>query len=154
MIFVVIWFNIRKKKQSEFSIIFKILTNYTQTASAAMNFNIQFPKALTDTFSAGQVFGQTTDTIISFDCFLAEFKSAFFANSIFIVKTFVACILPLLIALFFVTLFIIWKAIRCRKTSLKRNIVVCFITTIFFLYPSLTEKSFGLFRCVTIYEDA
>jgi len=40
MILMVIWFNIWKRKESEFSILFKILTNYTQTASAAMNFNI------------------------------------------------------------------------------------------------------------------
>jgi len=53
MILIVIWFNIRKTKESEFSILFKILTNYTQTASAAMNFNIEFPKALTQGFSAG-----------------------------------------------------------------------------------------------------
>jgi len=59
-----------------------------------------------------------------------------------------------MIALFFVCVFLVWKAIRRRKTSVKRNTVVCFITTIFFLYPSLTEKSFGLFWCVTLYEDS
>ena len=152
MIWFVIWFNIWKKKESELSILFKITTNYVQTATAAVSFNVTYPKAITSTFSVGQVFGQTTDTIISFDCFLASFNSSLFANSIYILKTFISCLLPLLIAFFFILVFCFWKLIRRKKTSLIRNIVVTFITTIFFLYPSLTEKSFGLLRCVKIYE--
>jgi len=42
-IYVLIWFNIRKTKESEFSILFKIMTNYLQTATAAMSFNITYP---------------------------------------------------------------------------------------------------------------
>ena len=55
---------------------------------------------------------------------------------------------------YYILLFVIWKLIWWNKTDLKRNLVVCLITIILFLHPTLTEKSFSLLRCVNIYKIA
>ncbi len=92
--------------------------------------------------------------VLSFDCFLNDFKVNFFSNCQYIMKSFIACLLPLLIGLFFIVVFICWKLIRRNKSSLKRNVIVVIITVTFFLHPSLTEKAFSFLRCVDIYEDS
>jgi len=101
-IYTLIWFNIRKTKESEFSILFKIMTNYVQTASAAMSFNISYPQFIKTVFTPAQFIGQTSDVILSFDCFLHDFKINFFSNSQYIMKSFISCLLPLFIMAFFI----------------------------------------------------
>jgi len=45
-IFILIFFNIRKSKDSKTSTITWILTNYMQTVSASISFNLTYPKLL------------------------------------------------------------------------------------------------------------
>lgn len=40
VVFLVIWFNVRKKKESEISIIVKIITNYIQTLTVSVSFDV------------------------------------------------------------------------------------------------------------------
>jgi len=154
VIYLLIWFNIWKTKESEFSILFKILTNYLQTATAAMSFNITYPQFIKTIFTPAQFIGSSTDVILSFDCFINDFKINFFSQSQYIMKSFVSCVIPVFIATFFILIFVVWKLIWRSKSSLKRNTTVVLITVIFFLHPSLTEKAFSFLRCVDIYETS
>ena len=53
VIYFMIWLNIWKIKESEFSILTKILTNYIQTITATISFNIEYPEVLKKVFSPG-----------------------------------------------------------------------------------------------------
>ena len=44
-IFILVVFNIRKSKESEFSILTKIATNYFQTVTATLSFNVEYPES-------------------------------------------------------------------------------------------------------------
>ena len=70
----------------------------------------------------------------------------------FILKSFVYCFIPLIMALIFMFIFVIWKLIRWNKTELKWNIVVVLITVAFFMQPTLTQKAFSFLRCIDVYE--
>ena len=70
IIMVLILFNIRKQKESEASIVGKILTNYLHMISTSASFNIAFPKQFYEFFSPAKQIAQSTDTILSFDCFI------------------------------------------------------------------------------------
>ena len=91
--------------------------------------------------------------MVSFDCFLSDIKLTVFDHSNYILKSFVSCFIPFIVFAIYVFVFIIWKLIWWKKTNFIRNIVVIFITVAFFLQPTLTQKSFSLLNCVSIYED-
>ena len=150
MIYALIWFNIRKTKESEASILGKIFTNYLHSVTASATFNVEYPQFMKDTFEPAQTISQSSDAILSFDCFIEDFKLNIFGSSEYIMKTFLACLLPLVIITMFSLLFALWKLVK-RDSSLQRNFVVSSITIIYFMHPSLTEKTLSLFRCVTIY---
>ena len=132
-----IWFNIRKKTESEASIIMRIFTNYLHCITASVSFNIKYPSIVTNAMSPINKVGQSSDTFLSFDCFIEDLRLNVFGNSRYIFKSFLSFFLPLL----FVTIFFIFftgiKLIR-RKSNLKRNCILVVITVLFFLHPTLT----------------
>ena len=137
-IFILIFFNIRKQKDSKNSTITRILTNYMQTVSASISFNLTYPKLLNDSVSPAKSVGQSTTTILSFDCFIAFLNINIFGSSPYIFKSFLTCLTPIPIIIFFMALFGIYKLIWRKKTLLKRNLVVSTITILYFLHPSIT----------------
>jgi len=151
-IFTLIYFNVRKTKESETSILSKIFTNYLHTISAAVSLNFSFPATLRNTLGSLQSFTSSTDTIISFDCFIEDFSLNFFGSSEFIFKTFLSCLFPIFVLSIFAVIFLIWKLVR-RSSDLLRNLVVSTITLTYFIHPSLTESTLGLFTCQKVYEE-
>ena len=79
--YLLIWFNIRKTKESEFSILSKIFTNYLQTVTATMSFNVTFPTFILDLFYPVRYVGAGSDVILSFDCFINDWKLNGFGDS-------------------------------------------------------------------------
>jgi hypothetical protein len=55
LIFALIWFNIRKYKESESSILGKIFTNYVHTVTATVSFNVEYPQFVKDSFEPAQM---------------------------------------------------------------------------------------------------
>lgn len=152
LIGILIWFNIRKEKESQMSILSKIFTNYMQTVTAAVSFNVSYPKVIQDAFKPANDVSQATESILSFDCFLSDLNLNGFASSEYIFKTFVSSFVPLAIITLFVGILVIWKLVRRDKLHITRCIIITVISIIYFLHPSITEKSLSLFKCDKIYE--
>lgn len=57
MVSILIFFNVWKKRDSEVSIASWILTNYTQTISTSISFNLAFPTILTSGFTPASSIG-------------------------------------------------------------------------------------------------
>ena len=77
-----------------------------------------------------------------------------FGASTFIMKSFFSCFLPIIVAVFFLIVFILWKLFWWKRTDFKWNVVVCMITILLFLHPSITDKAFSLLKCVSIYDSS
>ena len=153
IIYFLIWFNIRKTKESEASILGKIFTNYIHSITATSNFNFAYPQFIKDSMEPAKQVGASQDTMLSWDCFIDDFAMGIFADSNFIRKAVLSFLLPVAIIAFFVSIFLIYKFFR-RSSQLKRNIVISLITIIYFMHPSITEKTLSMFRCTTVYEDS
>ncbi|CAI2371780.1 unnamed protein product [Moneuplotes crassus] len=145
--------NIRKTKESNLSVLFRILTNYIQIVSTSISLTANYPSSVTSFFSIVDEIGSSSETFLSFDCFIEdhEVKGPFGSNSVF--KLFLMGLLPIILFTLVALIWIIIKAIKPSSVkSLERNFVISFISILFLLHPTITEQSFGLFRCVEIDE--
>ncbi|CAI2376021.1 unnamed protein product [Moneuplotes crassus] len=151
---VIMIVNIKKAKESEFSILLRILTNYLQIITTSMSMTSKYPDLISNIFIPINRIGDSSSTFLSFDCFITDYeiKGPFPSNPIF--KLFLMLILPLI--LFFVVT-IIWIIAKALKNSwipdLKRYFGISFISIIFMLHPKLTEAGINAFRCIKIDED-
>jgi predicted outer membrane repeat protein len=143
--------NIRKTKDSKISIMMRIMTNYLQILSTSMSFSVSYPKTLTDLFVPVSRIGATSDTFLSFDCFIEDYviKGPFPSKAFF--KLFLSSLLPLIL-FFFVSLIWVGLFVIKRKwvPDLKRNIAISVISILFLIHPKLTENSLEIYRWVEI----
>ena len=59
--------NIRKKKESQVSILMRIMTNYLQVMTATMAYSMKFPDMLNDMFIPVSRLGSSGETLMSYD---------------------------------------------------------------------------------------
>jgi hypothetical protein len=153
-VIVLIIFNLRKREESEKSILMRILTNYLQIITAILSFNIKFPDAINDIFFPADKVGSSSAPFVSFDCFVTNEELSLFTPSSTILKAFLSGMLPF--ALFGATV-IIWTILYfvAHKwcNSWKRNIVVTNIVILFLLHPNITRTFLTVFQCVDISDD-
>lgn len=145
--------NVRKTKESNLSVLFRILTNYIQLVTTAMSLSSSYPNSLVSAFSVTDELGGANEAFLSFDCFVEDYeiKGPFGSNAIF--KLFLVGLLPMILFLLVSLIWVVVKLIRPTAVkSLERNFVISFISILFLLYPTITEQSFELFRCVDIDE--
>jgi len=97
---IIIVINVKKSKESEISVLFRIMTNYLQLITTSMSFSTSYPKILGDMFSPFEQVGGASDTFLSFDCFITDYeiKEPFPSNVFF--KVFLAALLPIILTLF------------------------------------------------------
>ena len=88
--------------------------------------------------------------MVSFDCFIQDFKINFFGSSEFIMKGFLSCFTPIVFVVTFSGVWAGWKIIRANKVDFKRYVVISGITILLFFHPTLTEKTLSLFKCISI----
>ena len=102
---IIIVINVNKTKESQVSVLFKIMTNYLQLITTTMSFSTRFPENITSMFSIFEEVGGASDTFLSFDCFVMDYdiKGPFPSNSLF--KIFLAAFLPLILT---IIVFSIW----------------------------------------------
>jgi len=93
MIIMVI-IGIKKKKESQQSILLRILTNYLQLLTAALSFNLKFPDTLTELFYPLERIGSSSEAFLSFDWFLRDTEVKAFTPSVAIFKIFLTGLLP------------------------------------------------------------
>ena len=150
MIFLII-VNIRKRKESQNSILLRIFTNYLQLLATAMSYNLKFPPALVNAFYPVQKVGTTQESFLSFDWFVENADIKAFTPSTTIFKLFLTPFLPLALILLFAVVFIILylSSIKWFK-DIKRNIIISSICILYLLHPTLTKTSLSLFQCTTV----
>ncbi|CAI2364488.1 unnamed protein product [Moneuplotes crassus] len=164
---LLIYVNLRKKKESEMSILFRIITNYLHLVSSFFLFNLQLPNSMVGLFSFMSWASSPDETFFSFDCFITDHELKFFAPSNYLFKMFMYIFFPILLLLAIATLFcailIVHRGIQYFKNKardidmpinnlfqLKRSLIVSCICVIFMFHPALTVKSLSLLLCTEI----
>jgi len=143
--------NVRKTKESELSVLLRIMTNYLQLLTTSLSFSTSFPTSLTDLFLPVKSVGSSSDTFLSFDCFArdSELKGPFPSTAF--LKLALSGLLPIMI---FLLVALIWLIVRWMKKSfvpnMERYLAISFISILFLLHPKLTEQSLGVFEWVDI----
>ena len=59
--------NIRKKKESQTSILMRIMANYLQVMTATLAYSMKFPEILKNMFFPVERVGSSSQTLLSFD---------------------------------------------------------------------------------------
>ena len=146
--------NIRKKKESQVSVLMRILTNYLQIMTATMAYSMRFPKMLEDLFIPVSRLGSSGETMMSYDCFASDANITLFLPSSPIAKNFMIALLPLMLLIGTIWIWALLHFILKKYLDdYKRNVVVSMITILFLLHPTLTEVALGMFQCIQIDED-
>lgn len=90
---------IRKKKESQQSILLRILANYLQLLTATLSFDMKFPQVITDLFYPVQKIGASSEAFLSIDCFFRDTEIKGFTPSNSIFKIFLSGLLPIFLIL-------------------------------------------------------
>jgi hypothetical protein len=64
---IIIVVNIRKKRESQMSILLRIFTNYLQLIATALSFDFKYPSFIIDTFYIVDRVGTSSESFLSFD---------------------------------------------------------------------------------------
>ena len=104
-----IYFNLRKRVDSNDSILFRILMNYLHVLTSTMSFSLNYPDWMLDLFEPLRTVGESQEMVISFDCFLSDTRMNFFGSSDFIFKTFCSCCIPFVVI---ALIMIIWMGLK------------------------------------------
>ena len=59
--------NIKKTKESELSVLLRIMTNYFQLILTSLSLSTNYPTSLISFFEIAEYFGNASDTFLSFD---------------------------------------------------------------------------------------
>jgi len=144
---IVIVVGIKKKQESQQSILLRIVANYLQLLTAALSFNLKFPKALTQLMYPVERIGNSSEAFLSFDCFINDYEVTAFAPSNAIFKIFLTGLLP--IGLILLSL-VVWGSLklvfRSKFKDIKRNMIVTIILIMFLLHPMLTKVGIEIFQ--------
>lgn len=146
--------NIRKKEVSQKSVLMRQLTNHIQVLTLILANSFGFPKVMTVIFSPFSRMSSSSETIVSFDCFANESVLKLFAPSVSILKVFLAGLTPLFLFIFSFILFAFLK--WCFKKwfqDYKRNVIISWITILYFLHPVITQNAFKIFQWIDIDSD-
>lgn len=151
---VLIVVGIRKRKESQQSILLRILANYLQLLTAALSFDMKFPKALTDMLYPVERVGSSSEAFLSVDCFFRDTEITAFTPSNAMFKIFLTGLLPIFLILVSSIVWFCMYPIRYKVfQDLKRNITVTTVVILFLLHPTLTRVSLEMFQCVKVDEN-
>jgi hypothetical protein len=150
--------NIRKTKENQTSILFRILTNYIQLISAALSFNIKLPGSFSNVFSQSERFGSPNESFFSFDWFIEDYEIKGFAPSNSLFKVFLFSLLPviLIIVVTISLLIFVWisKLVKKDKTyDMKRFVGVSFISIVFLFHPTMAFSALNVLQWSEIDEN-
>jgi hypothetical protein len=144
---ILILINVNKIKESNISILLKILTNYIHLISTSLSISMNYPDTFHRMFLPIERLGIASDTILNFDCFIHDYeiRGPFPSNSV--LKIFLTSLLPLLIFMMFTSIWTIIYFIRKKWVpNFKRQLAIILVTIIFFLHPNLIEESISILK--------
>ena len=139
--------NIKKTKESQMSILMRIMTNYLQIIAVALAFNLKFPKILTTIFTPIDKIGNSSESFVSFDCFLRNNELKLFTPSASFFTIFLTGILPFALIILAILIWMILKLVWMKCVNdLKRKIIVTSVSIIFLIHPTIVRAWFSLFQ--------
>lgn len=145
---------LRKKEESQRSILMRIVTNYLQVITAVLSYNINFPSTMKDILSSSDLVGSSSEPFVSFDWFARNNKLDLFTPSPGFFKAFLSALLPLFsIILSFWIWSIIYLLFKKWIKDLKRNILVTNIVILFILHPNITRTFVTVFQWIEVEEN-
>lgn len=139
--------NVRKTKESELSVLIRILTNYLQLITTSMSMSLSYPGILDSITDPLKRFGGSGETFLSFDCFVtdSQIKGPFESNAAF--KLFLLIFLPIGL---FALISLIWTLVYIFRNKwvvdMTRNLAISFISVVFLLHPQLTQAGLNTWR--------
>ena len=148
---IIIVINVRKTEESQLSVLLRLLTNYLQLISTSLTMNSSYPETFANIFIPAKRIGSSSESFLSFDCFIrnSEIKGPFDSNSFF--KLFLLALLPLFIFMVVTLIWVILYLVNHKYVKdMQRNLIISFISILFILHPKLTEQSIQSFRCIEI----
>jgi hypothetical protein len=92
--------NIRKKKESQMSILLRIFTNYLQLIATAMSLNLKYPDFVVSTFGIIERAGNSSGSFLSFDCFVDNTGYTSLTSSTVIFKLLLSALMPVVAVIF------------------------------------------------------
>ena len=145
---------LERNKESQQSILLRIIANYFQLLTAAMSFNLKFPKSLTQALFPAQKIGTSSDAFLSFDWFISDSSVLVIDPNIAIFKVILTGLLPIaliLIGIWVISLvyFIpakVWK-------EFKRNLWITIIVILYLLHPMLTKVGIEMFQWIQVEDN-
>ncbi|CAI2373152.1 unnamed protein product [Moneuplotes crassus] len=143
--------NIRQTEESQVSVLLRILTNYMQLITTSMSLTLSYPNFLDSITDPLRRLGGSSDTLLSFDCFITDYeiKGSFESNEVF--KLFLMIFLPVALFAFIAALWVVMRLFSKKLVpNLTRNLVISFISIVFLLHPRLTQTSINTWRCVNV----
>jgi hypothetical protein len=147
---ILIFINVKKKKENQFSILLRIFTNYIHLISTTFAFSVQMPSNFSDMFTQIDKVTSPNETFFSFDCFIEDYQIKVFAPSNSLFKLFLYFFLPIILfigiglALAIIKLFVSWRG---KEFDLRRALGVSMIGIIFLFHPTITIQSLNVFQC-------
>lgn len=115
-----------------------------------MSFNVSYPTFIIQTFNPLRDVGQSSEMIVSFDCFLENTNLNIFNSSRFIFKCFISAFFPFILILFFTILSVLVKLFLWKWVILIRLIVISVLTILFTMYSSTSQLIVSIFNCKEI----
>ena len=76
LVILVIMINLRSSKESNMSVLFRIVTNYFHIVTSAASFNLSYPNSLASFFQGVKTVGEAPEMVLSTDCFIKDRKRA------------------------------------------------------------------------------
>ena len=101
----------KKRRESNVSTLLRIMTNFVQVITTAASYKLGYPDYLVDYLKPTTYIGESSEQLMSIDCFIAEsLDTSSTFSSTFFVKALATLMLPLVTVVF---LTIIWGMAGC-----------------------------------------
>ena len=150
---IMIIVGIKKKRESQQSILLRIIANYLQLLTAAMSFNLKFPASFSQMMFPAEKIGTSSEAFLSFDWFVRDSNVITMTPNIPIFKVLLTGLLPIFLILLGLTF---WSISYMIPTSMfkdiKRNICITIIVILYLLHPMLTKVGLEMFQCIKVDE--
>jgi hypothetical protein len=150
-IMILVTINVRKTKESEVSILIRILMNYLQLISTVLSFAPAFPDSIYFFLYPTYQLGGASESLLSFDCMFPDYDVRLIFSTNRLLKVFLTAVLPIILTVIISVIWlIIYYSFPKYALELKRCLIITFVSTIFILYSKLAEQSISVFRWIEL----
>eukprot|EP00347_Sterkiella_histriomuscorum_P018797 403344138 len=143
--------NLKEDKNQESSAVLRILTNFLQIITSTSLIDLQWPQTLKSFYEAFSVLGESSNRLISFDCFVQTTILFNDSNSLVYFKTLLIGLLPFCILVIYeiiIGLSVLFRGLS--KETFKKWSIVALIVIIYFLHPQVTKYMLQMFFCIDL----